>query len=80
MIVTMRDDDAAELLAILKAEGQAAFDTLRFDFRQGHAIMRMGEREWRVAAEPTPERAGALIVRTASGRTIVGDYPDDLSL
>jgi hypothetical protein len=28
----------------------------------------------------TPERAGDLIVRTMSGRTIIGAYPDDLTM
>ncbi len=80
MIVTMRDDDAAEFQAMVAAGGQAAFDTLRFRQRGRRMFLRMGDSEWRVRADRTPDRSGSLIVRTESGRTIVGNYPDDLSM
>ena len=77
MIVTMKDDDAAELQAMIAAEGQTAWDTLAFRQRGRGVFMRVGDREWRVHAQPTPDRAGNLIVRTSSGRTIIGAYPDE---
>jgi hypothetical protein len=76
----MRDADAAELQALIATGGQTAWDTLAFRQRGRRVFMRVGDSEWRVKAEPTPDRAGDLIVRTASGRTIIGAYPDDLTM
>ena len=80
MIVTMTDADAAEFQAVIESEGQTALDGLRFREDGRRKFLAMAGREWRVKAERTPDNPGSLIVRTASGRTFIGNYPDDLSL